>query len=420
MKVAAYWTAALVLLLTGISAYPQEMTGQLTPLATLLDEAESSNSQVAAANDAWKAFTHLARQVSTLPDPQLTFQSFSVGSPKPGAGFSNSNFAYLGFGASQALPYPGKLRLKGEVASRKADTAEAQVGVVRADVAEQIKLLYLRLAYLQQTLAILEHTDGVLGPLVENALSHYSLGEGSQAGIIKAQLQRTQILRRETVNREQMGEAEADLKELLHRRQDSPDIVAEPLTETTLRLNASGLQALVRQQNPILQVEQRSVQQEDAQVKSAQREGKPDFNVGYMYQLTGSAYRDYYMLTLNLSLPHHGRVQAEVAQATEQANHARHELDSQAQQQLAAVQKQFVAATSTAELLDEYNHGLIPQSEAISRSEESSYEANKQEFAPVLSSLLDLLSLQSDYQETLLEHETALVRLEKLTGASLR
>lgn len=221
MRVAAYWTAALVLLLTGISAYSQKMSGQPTPLATWLAEAKSSNSQVAAANDAWKAATRVARQLATLPDPQFTFQSFSVGSLKPGAGFSNSNFAYLGFGASQALPYPSKLRLKGEVASCKADTAEAQVGVVRADVAEQIKLFYLRLAYLQQTLAILEHTNGVLGPLVQNALSHYSLGKGSQASIIKAQLQRTQLLRHETVNREQMGEAEADLKELLHRRQVS-------------------------------------------------------------------------------------------------------------------------------------------------------------------------------------------------------
>ena len=398
----------------------QEIPPSATPLAALLAEAAGANPQIAAANDVWKASTHVARQVSTLPDPQFTFQSFSVGSPKPGAGFSNSNFAYLGFGASQALPYPGKLRLKGEVASRKADTAEAQVGAISADVAEQIKLLYLRLAYLQQTLAILDHTNAALGPLVKNALSHYSLGEGSQAGIIQAQLQRTQILRRETVNREHMGEAEADLKELLHRTQDSPDIVAEPFAETTLRLSASELQALVRQQNPILQVEQRSVQQEDAQIRSAQREGKPDFNVGYMYQLTGPSYRDYYMLTLNLSLPRRGRVRAEVAEATEQANHARHELDSAAQRQLAAVQKQFVAATSTAELLDEYNHGLIPQSEAIFRSEESSYAANKQQFTPVLSSLLDLLSLQSDYQEALLKHETALVHLETLTGASLR
>lgn len=419
MRVAACWTAAL-LLLVGVSAYAQETAREPTPLASLLAEAASSNSEIAAAKDTWKASTHVARQVSTLPDPQFTFQSFSVGSPKPGAGFSNSNFAYLGFGASQALPYPGKLRLKGEVASRRADTAEAQITVVSADVAEQIKLLYLRLGYLQGTLAILEHTNAVLGPLVENALSHYSLGQGSQAGIIKAQLQRTQILRRETVNREQTGEAEADLKELLHRKQDSPDILAEALAQTTRPLNGVDLQALVQEQNPVLRVEQRAVQEEDAQEKSAQREGKPDFNVAYMYQTTGPAYRDYYMLTLEMSLPHRSRVRAEIAEATEQRSHAGHELDSQAQQQFAAVQKQLVAARGAAEQLEEYNHGLIPQAETIFRSEESSYEANKQEFAPVLSSLLDLLSLQSDYQEALLEHESALVRLETLTGASLR
>ena len=178
MKVAAYCTAALVLF-AGISAQPQQINREPTPLATLLAEAASRNSQIAAANDAWQSSSHVARQVSTLPDPQFTFQSFSVGSPRPGAGFSNSNFAYLGFGASQALPYPGKLRLKGEVASRKADATEARVGVVRAEVAEQVKLLYLRLAYLQQTFAILDRTNGVLGPLVQNELSHYSLGEGN-------------------------------------------------------------------------------------------------------------------------------------------------------------------------------------------------------------------------------------------------
>ncbi len=56
--------------------------------------------------------------MTAMPDPQFTVQSFSVGSPKPIAGFSNSDFAYIGFGASQDIPYPGKLNLKGEVANR--------------------------------------------------------------------------------------------------------------------------------------------------------------------------------------------------------------------------------------------------------------------------------------------------------------
>jgi outer membrane protein, heavy metal efflux system len=37
-----------------------------------------------------------------------------VGSPRPFAGYTNSDFAYLSLGVSQDIPYPGKLRLKGE------------------------------------------------------------------------------------------------------------------------------------------------------------------------------------------------------------------------------------------------------------------------------------------------------------------
>jgi len=401
-------------------AFARQSPVAATPLATLVKESEGRNAEVAAAKDTWKASTHVAKQVSTPPDPQFTFQSLSVGNPEPTAGFGSSNFAYLGLGASQELPYFGKLKLKGEVANREADTQKASAGVVRSSVAGQVKVLYLRLAYLQAKLEVLDRTDAVLQPLVKDALSRYSVGQGDQAGVIRAQMQRTRILREKTAQQEQTGEAQADLKQLLHRAQDSPDIVPEELTATPLKLSQGDLQALVRGENPTLRMDAAAVAHGDAQVKSARREGKPDFNLGYMYQLTGSAYSDYYMLTVSMRLPRRGRVSGEIQEAAEQANHARDELDSQTQQTLADVQKQCVTLTSTQELLDEYRQGLIPQAEAVLRSEQAAYAANKGEFAPVLASLLDLLTLEDEYQQSLLEHETALARLETLTGATLR
>src|SRR5258708_1781986 len=170
MKVALYWTAALVMA-TGVSAYAQEMTGMPTPLATLISEAQSSNTQISAADHARKAATHVAQQVTTLPDPQFTVQSYSVGSPKPFAGFSNSDFAYIGFGASQELPYAGKLRLKGDVANREADMQQTQADLLRSSITDQVKALYLRLAYLDATLSILGRNDAVLKPMIETGLS---------------------------------------------------------------------------------------------------------------------------------------------------------------------------------------------------------------------------------------------------------
>lgn len=419
MKVALYLTAALALA-SGTLATAEDMPMKPTPLSQLIAEAEANNTQISAADHSWKAASHVAQQLTTLPDPQFTVQPFSVGSPKPFAGFSNSDFAYIGFGASQDLPYPGKLRLKGEVANREADTEHAQEDVLRASVAEQVKLVYLRLAYLEATLAILQQNDAVLQPLIQSGLSQYGLGQGSQADVLKAQLEHTKILREVTMHHQEMGQLQADLKQLLHRSQDSADILPEQLMATPLRYTPEELQALVREHSPAVHMDTNAVEKQDAQLKSAQRDGKPDFNVGYMFEQTGGGYRDYYELTLNMRLPRRKRVEGEIAEATEYLSQSKQKLDSQVQQQLAEVQKQFIAVTSTEELLKEYQEGLIPQAEAAFHSEEAAYQSNKEQFAPVLSSLLDVLSFEHDYQQALLDHETALAHLETLTGATLR
>ncbi len=419
MKVASYWRAALVMV-TSIPAYSQELAGIPTPLATLISEAQSSNTQISAADHAWKAARHVAEQVTILPDPQFTVQSFSVGSPKPFAGFSNSDFAYVGFGASQELPYAGKLRLKGEAANREADIQQTQTDLVRASITDRLKGAYLRLAYLDATLAILGRNDAVLKPMIETALSRYSLGQGSQAEVLKAQIEHTKILREVTMHHQEMGQLQANLKELLHRSQSSPDIVPEPLSLSPLRLTSEELQNLIPSHNPAVSVTTAGVGKQDAQLKSALRDGKPDFNVGYMFQQTGGGYRDYYMLTVSMRLPRRKRVEASVAEAAESLERSKQELDSQVQQQLAEVQKQYIAVTNTAELITEYQDGLLPQARAAFQAEQATYQSGKQAFAPVLSSLLDVLTFEHDYQQALLDHETALARLETLTGAQLR
>jgi hypothetical protein len=85
---------------------------------------------------------------------------------------------------------------------------------------------------------------------------------------------------------------------------------------------------------------------------------------------------------------------------------------------MAEVQEQYVAAQTSAEQLKIFSDGLLPQSEATFRSALAAYQANRQSFETLLSSFLDVLNLQLDYQRELAEHETALARLETLTGVT--
>ena len=391
-----------------------------TPLSQLLAEASTNNSQIAAAKHGWQAAKDVPRQVTTLPDPTFTYQGFSVGSPRPFAGYTNSDFAYIGIGASQELPYPGKLRLRGEVAQRDANTKEAKLHATRATIADAVKADYIQLAYMQTTLEILEENQRVMDQLIQDATAHYQVGQGMQEDVLQAQVERTQIIREITMHHQQVGQVEANLKGLLHRDQDSPDIVAENLVESPLVPTSAELLQVVRGHNPKVQVDASAIDKQHAALASAQRDGKPDFDLAYMYENTDPKYRDYYVFTLNVHVPRRRRVRAEVAETSQMLAQSKETLDGDLQQQLAEVKRQYVTASSDSDLLKEYREGLIPQSDAAYRSTLNAYAANRDQLTHVLLYFVNVLNLKLEYAQVLADRETALAHLETLTGATLR
>ena len=144
---------------------PSQQTA--TSLAKLVEEAEKNSPRILAAEHGWQAATHEAVQMSALPDTQFSVQHFSVGSPRPFAGYSNSDFAYIGVGVSQEIPYPGKRGLRAQVADRLADSSRADAESVRRQVTGQLKATYFRLAFLQQTLDVLRRNDRLLSDVAQ-------------------------------------------------------------------------------------------------------------------------------------------------------------------------------------------------------------------------------------------------------------
>jgi len=283
------------------------------PLAALIEEAQQKNIDIQATVHEYRAASNGAKGAGALPDTQLILQHLSVGSPRPFAGYTNSDFAYIGLGASQELPWPSKRALRSEVAGLDAESARAQSGVVSRIVIEQLKVAYFKLAYLQQTLGVLLRDDKLLGEMEQIAESRYRVGKGNQAEVLKAQLQHTRILQEITMHHREAGQAQAQLKQLLGHAQGSADIVTEPLRERVVPPSPDDLLEAVRQHNPEVAFREQVAKRTDKQVELAQKEFRPDFGLQYMYQNTDRKFRDYYMLTLTVTLPNRGRRRAELA-----------------------------------------------------------------------------------------------------------
>jgi cobalt-zinc-cadmium efflux system outer membrane protein len=394
-------------------------TGVPTPLASLIEETKKNDPAILAAERAAKAATFVSPQMSALPDPQFTLQQFSVGSPRPFAGYTNTDFAYIGVGVSQQLPYPGKLKLRAEVADRDANTAAAHTQVVLEDEIETLKTTYFHLANLQQTLGILQRNAALLEQMEQQTEAHYATGQGNQQDVLKAQLERTKILREISMHHQLAGEAQADLKRILRRPQDSPDIIAEPVAVTFLRYTASELLNNVRKQNPNIQENSAMVERNQTAVELAQKEFHPDFGISYMYENTDRKYRDYYELSFSANFPRRKPRQAALAQAQVNVERARADLDARLQTAFAEVQKHYVMVKTSEEQLLIYRDGLIPQAEATIQAGLAAYQSNREDFGTLFSSFVDVLSLNLEYQQAILDHETALAHIERLTGVTL-
>src|SRR5271156_6529327 len=405
----------------GQEPMPQHPQG-VTPLADVLQEAEQNNPQIQAARQGWKAAQQVPTQVSTLPDPQFQVQQFSVGSPRPFAGYTNSNFAYIGLGVSQDLPYPGKLRLKGEIAKRDADVSQQQFESVRRSVLVGVKGAYFQLAYLSNTLGILESDGGLLEQAEKAADARYRSGMGNQQDLLRAQLEQTKLLREITMHHLEVAKVQAQLKELLNRSQSSPDIEPADLSETALPYTYDQLLAATKVQNPEIAGAEKMIEKQKLQVDLAHKDFYPDFNVQYMWQRTDPAqYRAYYMFSVGVRVPiYRGRKQRpELAQAEAELSRTHSELEVQSQQVASELKVQYETAQKTAELLKIYKEGLLPQARAGFQAGIAAYQNNRQDFQSLLSSFLDVLHLDEEYWQNTAERETALARLEQLTGLSL-
>jgi outer membrane protein TolC len=259
-----------------------------------------------------------------------------------------------------------------------------------------------------------------LAALIQNEVSKYSLGMGSRAEVLQAQLERTKLLRETTLQHEEVGGLQATLKALLHRPPDTPDIIPEAVTATLLKRAGNDLLLKAEKQNPTLTADSKMIEAQSAQLDVAKNGTSGGFSLGYTFPQAGENYRDGYVLAFNLQLPRGVGTDARIAAAIDRVESSHSQASEDRLRQLAEVQKQIVVVSSSDELMRECKEGLIPQSRAVYQSKLAGYQSDREKFSAVIEAFLDELTFEDDYLQALLDHETALAHLETLTGERLR
>jgi cobalt-zinc-cadmium efflux system outer membrane protein len=191
-------------------------------LKELTAEALRNNPEILAAQKRYEATRQRPRQESSLPDPTLSLGYNSNGNPLPGAGLGTQPTSNIGFSVTQDFPYPGKLRLRGQISAKEADAELEQYRAVERDVLFRLTQAFHRLHHSYAAMEVLDRNHALLQVLLRTIENRYAVGKAAQEEAFKTQTQLT-ILETQRIQVERDRHArEAEIDSLLNRPAGTP------------------------------------------------------------------------------------------------------------------------------------------------------------------------------------------------------
>jgi cobalt-zinc-cadmium efflux system outer membrane protein len=387
-------------------------------LEVLLREALERNPEVQAARRTVEAKRARIPQVRAWPDPTVSL-SYGGNLLPPFTVMNGDPSSARQFMAEQEIPYPGKTRLRGEIATREADAEALTYEATWRRIAVEVKQVYFDLYFADQSLSTLRQDRELLQRFAKVAEIRYSVGKAAQQDVLRAQVELSRLTERETVLEQTRQTLAAQLNSLRDLPVDAPLGAPAGIRQSVL-LSFDELMAAAQANFPVLKRQRALVEGTRLGLELARKETRPNFSLGYTY-MQRAGLPDMYGITFSTSLPifHRSKQDQAVAEAAANLESARRTEANELTLLRYRVKQEYLQAQAADQLLKLYSQGIVPQSTLTLESSLSSYETGATDFLTVLSNFTTVLDYELGYQQQLATHEKTLARLEELTGLNL-
>ena len=393
-------------------------TSDLIQLADLVSEAERVHPAIRAEAQMVESKRARIPQVKALPDP--TVRVGWMGNIRPFSVQHLDPSSYRGISAMQEFPYPGKLGLRGQIASKDAEAEQWNLEAARRQVRSEVKSAYYELWAVDQALAITQRNKDLLEKLARIAEEKYKVGKGLQQDVIRAQLEVSRILQTFTMLNQRRRTLAARLDSLLLRSPEAPIGQLAPVEKSALTYSLDELIEKGVTNSPEIRRQELLIEQSQLAVNLAQKAYYPDFRAGYDYQQR-PAMPDMYGFNVGINVPiFYKKKQREgVREAAFALEGTRQSREAIRTALLFQVKEQYLQAKASDELLTLYTKALVPQAALALESSLAAYQTGSLDFASLLRNFASVLEYEVNYYQELATYEKALVNLEQITGLDL-
>ena len=403
------WTSVVLVMIW--SVLPASAAEPKLPLEALIQEALDRNPEIMAARERWEAAKAVPSQAESLPDPILAFAYRGPDIMREGR-----------IRVQQEFPFPGKLSLRGEVASKIAARAGEIYSAVQLRVLAQLKEAYFSLHLVPESIDVVQKNIKILEQFEKTAQARYRVGKGIQQDIFRAQVELSRELERLTTLEQEKQTLRADLNRILNRPPSAPLGIPEEPQLTPLVYTSQQLVEQANKNSPVIKAQRRGIETGESAVALARRGYYPDFFVrlGAMQSFRSSDERDAFgMLGIKVPLYYATKQRFGVKQALSTLQGARKDHNTATQDVMFRVQDNIARVQRAARLVKLLKTAIIPQAALALESSMAGYAVGKVDFLTMLDNLLRLQRDELDMHRELVAHAIAIAKLEEAVGIPL-
>ncbi|MCI4626710.1 MAG: TolC family protein [Candidatus Magnetoovum sp. WYHC-5] len=361
---------------------------------------------------------HRIPQSGALPDPVISVgvvnesldEFFTVGKMQ----MSKSDF-----GVKQMLPFPGKLKLKTDMATY--DTKKLKKGYEqkRLELVSMVRVMYYDLYGLQQEISLLELKLKYLDVLEQTATSLYSTGERSVNDVLMVQTQKYETIEMLEKLRGNLKKTEATLCQIIGRGKCDKFPEIEIVTLHQFYYKEDALMKYALDNSKELDMLKLEIAGAGKNVELMKKEVFPDVEIMANYSARFSdEFLDMWEVYLSFPVPifyeqkqKHGILEAKsnVSKLTKDYEELSLKVKSMVISEMAQIE-------ASDRIIALYREGLLEKARLSADTAVTSYRNNTSGIESVIKTINTVINYERKHVEAIMERERAIANIYVITG----
>jgi len=403
-------------------AVPVFAAEETLKLPDLIREALKNNPEIHVAEARVNGSTHKIPQATSLADPMVmvgyenegTDNLYTFGGETKGM---SADSRWM-FSVSQMFPYPGKLALKGEMATRDMESLKAMAAATRLATEVRVKELYHDLFLAYTNIDLFKDQAALFSRVEDAALARYATGMAPQQEVLMAQTEKYMLLEREEMEKQKIQSLKAMLNASLGRDALAPLGRPEKPQNAVKPYQLEELIKLSHERYPMIKAREKMADAAEAKVLMAKREYYPDVTIGTSYFARSSQFPDMWNLTATINVPifYKTKQREGVLEAEASLLEAKRNVEATKLMASSALRDNYSMLKTAENLMALYKEGLIPKAHQGFELSLSGYVTGKIEAITVITRLKALIDYEFLYWRQFADREKAAARLDGLAA----